>query len=274
MYRIPDNLPPGGIALLGVPFDAFSSFLRGSAQAPSVIRCQLRSGASNLSSESGLDLDSDGRWSDAGDLTLPDTLAAMDRIHEGALDLLQRGWRLLSLGGDHSITFPLVRAYAQVYGPLSILHLDAHPDLYDEYEGNRYSHACPMARIMEQGLARELVQVGVRTLNAPQRAQAERYGVRILDMRSWDHHAQLVLHGPVYLSLDLDVLDPAFAPGVSHHEPGGLATRQVLDIIQGFHGELVGADIVEFNPSRDTTGITAALAAKLLKETLARMLAM
>ena len=135
------------------------------------------------------------------------------------------------LGGDHAVTYPVVRAVAAIHGPVDILHFDAHPDLYDEFEGRRLSHACPFARIMEEGLARRLVQVGIRTLNAHQRAQAERFGVEIHPMNTFDAHSFVPdLAAPAYLSFDLDALDPAFAPGVSHHEPGGLTVRETLDI--------------------------------------------
>ena len=93
---------------------------------------------------------------------------------------------MLTLGGDHAITYPILRAYGPHYPDLTILHIDAHPDLYDELEGDRLSHACPFARIMEAGLARRLVQVGVRTLNPHQRQQAERFGVKIFEMRRLD----------------------------------------------------------------------------------------
>jgi arginase family enzyme len=152
-----------------------------------------------------------------------------------------------------------------------VLHLDAHADLYEDFEGDRYSHACPFARVMEEGLAGRLVQVGIRTLNRHQRAQADRYGVEVIDMRAWSAGVRPELGGPVYLSLDLDALDPAFAPGVSHWEPGGLSVREVITLIQGIGGRLVGADIVEYNPARDPTGVTAAVAAKLVKEIASRM---
>ena len=155
---------------------------------------------------------------------------------------------------------------------MTILHVDAHPDLYDEYDGDRLSHACPFARIMEEGLARRLVQVGIRTMNAQQRAQADRCGVEVIDMRAWSGGARPAVEGPVYISIDLDGIDPAHAPGVSHREPGGLSVRDVLDLVQRTNGPLVGADVVELNPRRDPEGVTAIVAAKLVKELAGRML--
>lgn len=265
------QVSPGTVVVLGVPFDANSSFLRGPALAPARIRETLHSGSMNLCAENGLDLSTDARWQDAGDLKL-DSKTAFDLIESAVANLLCRDARVLALGGDHSITYPILRAYARQYPELTILHLDAHPDLYDELDGNRYSHACPFARIMEEKLVARLVQAGIRTLNPHQRKQAGRFGVEIFEMRDWHPNVELHFDGPVYLSLDIDVLDPAFAPGVSHHEPGGMATRDVLRLIQHVDANIVGADIVEFNPVRDPAGITAAVAAKLLKEIAAKML--
>jgi len=138
--------------------------------------------------------------------------------------------------------------------------------LYDEYQGNRYSHACPFARIMEDNLAVRLIQAGIRTANTHQREQAEKFGMNIPDFSVSPDEVVSGLEDPLYISLDLDVLDPAFAPGVSHYEPGGLSTRQVLDIIHRIDVRIVGADIVEYNPSRDINGLTAMTAAKFVKE--------
>jgi agmatinase len=264
-----DRVKPGTVAVLGIPSDENSSFLRGAALAPARIREVLSSGASNLCAENGLDLGTEPRWQDLGDLKLDPGPAALKQIEAAVAALLEQDVRVLALGGDHAISLPIVRAYAREFDRLNVLHLDAHPDLYDEYEGNRFSHACPFARIMEEDLVRRLVQVGIRTMNPHQRAQAEKFGVNVIEAQCWRPGLELGFDAPVYLSLDMDVLDPAFAPGVSHHEPGGFSTRQVLQLIQNLPVPLVGADLVEFNPTRDPLGITAAVAAKLLKEIVA-----
>jgi len=116
------------------------------------------------------------------------------------------------------------------------------------------------------------VQVGIRTMNPHQRQQAERFGVQVIEMRDWTPDYPLALDGPLYLSLDLDALDPAFAPGVSHHEPGGFATQDVLRIIQRLNVPVIGADIVEYNPQRDLFDMTAMVAAKFYKELTACLL--
>ena len=146
------------------------------------------------------------------------------------------------------------------------------PDLYDEFEGNRLSHACPFARIMEAGLAKRLVQMGIRTVNRHQREQAQRFGVEVVEMRGLPAYEKLKAAGPVYITFDMDVLDPAFAPGVSHREPGGMSVREAIAHLHAIGGEIVGADLVEFNPVQDVTGVTATVAAKILKEILGKMI--
>ena len=184
---------------------------------------------------------------------------------------LDQNAKILTLGGDHSITFPIIKAFSERYPKLDILHIDAHCDLYDSYEGDKFSHACPFARIMENGLAIQLIQVGIRTLNKHQADQAEKYGVEIHQMKSLDLSTIPKFKNPLYISLDMDGFDPAFAPGVSHHEPGGLTSRQVINLIQSIDAEIIGADIVEYNPTRDFQEMTAFLAAKMMKELLGKM---
>jgi arginase len=258
--------------LVGLPYDASSSYLRGAAEAPPLIRAALESPHWNSWSELGRDLEAPGGLSDAGDLRLSSAEKAPSEIETGIVDLLAGGWRPIALGGDHSVSYPILRAVGRRHASLTILHIDAHPELYEEYQGDRFSHACPFARIMEEGLARRLVQVGVRSMNRHQRTQAERFGVEVIDMRSWVSGVRPTVDGAVYLSLDLDGLDPAFAPGVSHREPGGLSTREVLTLIQEAGGSVVGADVVEYNPRQDLGNVTAIVAAKLVKEIAGRML--
>ena len=198
---------------------------------------------------------------------------AFAAIESGVGALIDAGKRPVSLGGDHSITYPIVKAFARRHPGLTIFHFDAHPDLYDEFEGNRLSHACPFARIMEAGLVKRLVQVGIRTMVRHQREQAEKFGVDVVEMRDLPAYAKLKATGPVYITFDMDVLDPAFAPGVSHREPGGMSVREAIAHLHAIEGEIVGADLVEFNPVQDVAGMTATVAAKILKEILGKMIA-
>lgn len=263
--------PGPRIALAGIPWDENSSFLRGASEAPPLIRTALFSEASEIRSERGIDFPPE-IMIDAGDVPALSGRAMREAIEEFIGVLLGQGVRPLSLGGDHAVTYPILRAFRRVFPSLTILQFDAHADLYDSFQGNRYSHASPFARIMEEGLATRLVQVGVRTLEPQQRAQAARFGVEIVEMKDWRAGRELAFDGPVYLSFDLDALDPAFAPGVSHHEPGGFTTREVIDLLLTLQADVVGADLVEFNPRRDVGDLTANLAAKLIKEIAGLML--
>lgn len=260
------------VAVVGVPLDENSSFLRGPALAPGRIRAALHAGSMNLTTENGVDLGASADWRDLGDLTIGTGEAAFDDITRQLATLYAAGARVLTLGGDHSITFPIIRAVAASHPGLTILHIDAHPDLYDEFEGSRRSHACPFARIMEAQLAARLAQVGIRAMNAHQREQADRFGVEVIAMRDFHSDLSLDLRGPVYVSLDLDALDPAFAPGVSHHEPGGLSVRDVLGLLSRIEAPIIGADIVEYNPIRDHAEMTAMVAAKFYKELVGYLL--
>lgn len=231
----------GRPTLVGIPFDGQSSYLRGAGDAPPKIREAL-------------------------------LCDAFEAIEAGIGNLLDQGHRPISLGGDHSITFPIVKAFAARHRELTIIHFDAHPDLYDEFEGNRLSHACPFARIMEAGLARRLVQVGIRTATGHQRDQAKKFNVEMVEMRGLPAYEKLKTAGPVYISFDMDVLDPAFAPGVSHRESGGMTVREAIAHFHAIEGQIAGADLVEYNPVRDLDGMTATVAAKIVKEMLGKMI--
>lgn len=256
------------LALLGFPWDAGSSWRRGPARAPAVIRAEFERARSysNLTTEDGTDLARPGLLHDVGDVALTDDAAAARTAIEAAAGAqLHAGHRLLALGGDHSVTYPLLRAVHQAVGTVDVVHLDAHPDLYPEFEGNRFSHACPFARALEDRLIGRLVQVGIRTQNAVQRHVAERHNVEQVPMAEW-HLPRLEFTRPVYVSFDVDVLDPAFAPGVSHPEPGGLSVRDAIAVLQRIEGRVVAADLVEYNPDADDGGRTAVVCVKLLKE--------
>ncbi|WP_457553313.1 agmatinase [Desulfobacula sp.] len=266
------HIPENSICVLGIPFDQNSSFQKGPCLAPSRIRESYYSDSSNLWTEKGINLESMDHLYDFGNLEFNPGTDFCNHIAGTVSTILEKGGRLICLGGDHSVTFPIISAYAKKYDSLNILHLDAHPDLYDCLDGNIYSHACPFARIMEKKLAKRLVQAGIRTLTGHQREQAKKFNVEINEMKdglNW--LSELEFDGPVYLSIDIDCLDPAFAPGASHHEPGGMTTRDVINIIQLLKGNIVGADIVEYNPNRDLMSMTSMVAAKLLKEIIARI---
>jgi arginase len=259
------------IGLLGVAFDENSSYKRGPALAPPKIREAFFCDSSNLWTEDETYLGAEGIFADAGDIA-PLQADMPSETERAASQLHEAGLKVFAFGGDHSVTYPLVKAAAKFHQSLSILHFDAHPDLYDNFEDNPNSHASPFARIMESGLAKRLVQVGIRTINGHQREQAKRFGVEVLTMQNWRDVFKIQFNSPLYITFDMDCLDPGFAPGVSHHEPGGLSTREALSVIQALHVNIVAADLVEFNPMRDLSDITELVAAKIFKEIVAKML--
>lgn len=255
------------IRLFGLPTDINSSFERGAAAGPAAIRAMLWSDRGNMASELGPEIGADVVLTDDGDLPLTEDTAQDDAmIRRHIAHVHEDGDIPLALGGDHAVTFPLVEAAAACFGPVTILHFDAHPDLYDDFAGNPRSHASPFARICEAGHAKRLVQVGIRTLNSHCRKQAARFGVEILPMADFAPDRVPVLDGPLYISIDLDGIDPSAAPGVAHPEPGGLTVREVLAVLHKQTAPIVGADIVELNPGRDAGDVTAILAAKLVRE--------
>jgi agmatinase len=266
------KLQPGMVAVLGIPYDKNSSYMRGPALAPDVSHDALHSSSSNLCTENGIDLGTLDQWIELGNLSIQDETDVFKEIENTISNLITKDIKIISLGGDHSITFPILRGFATKYTNLNVLQLDAHPDLYDELDGNKLSHATPFLRSLEEGLIGRLVQLGIRTMTPEQQKRADTFNVETIEMKNWDSDSTLDFDGPVYLTLDIDCLDPAFAPGVSHYEPGGFSTREVLSIIQNINVPIIGADIVEFNPERDPSGLTAMVVAKLIKELIGKML--
>jgi len=262
-----NTLNTNDIGLIGIPFDENSSFLRGPALAPDLIIEAIGSDSANSFTEDLTDLNEHPRVKWCGNAALTDYLS----IEKPIAEILNQGAIPFSLGGDHSMTFQIMKAMAQKHPDLHIIQFDAHGDLYDELDGNRHSHACPFARIMESGLAKNLTQIGVRTMTQHQKEQADRFGVNVIEMKDWTADVNMNFDGPVYVTFDMDVLDPAFAPGVSHHEPGGLSTREAISMIQKLNANIVGCDVVEYNPTRDINGMTAMVAAKIVKELLAKL---
>lgn len=262
------------LKLIGIPFDANSSYKRGPAQAPKQIRLMDTDGSANRFCEHGVEIVEGVNYSDFGDIefTTQDSASAYLTIKERISEAIKGDHKVISLGGDHSIAFPVIEAHAAKYAGLNVLQFDAHADLYDDFEGNPYSHASPFARLMERGLLNSLTQVGIRTFNTHQKEQANRFKVNVIEMKDFNVDVINTLKAPLYISLDLDALDPAYAPGVSHHEPGGMRTRQLIEMIQKINVPIIGADIVELNPTRDINNMTAMVAYKLFKELASKMI--
>jgi len=256
--------------ILGFEWDASSSHARGAALGPTVVKCLLSSEASSSFSIGLVDMHEAIAGFDIPELS-PDGPGSRAIIERAVADALVKGESPLSIGGDHSITFPILKAVAAKRGPVNVLHIDAHPDLHHDYEGDPYSHASPFARAHESRLIAAHVAVGIRCWDPGSKAQADRFGVTILAPHELEQMPPAIFDGPLYLTIDLDGLDPAFAPGVSHPEPGGLSTSDVLALIRRAGAALIGADIVELNPERDPMLATARVTVRLIKEIVAAM---
>lgn len=259
------------VVSFGLPVDINSSYLKGAAMAPWEIKKMMFHDANNPFSETGVDLSRTEDFTSAGVLQFRPK-SWFEDIEASAALMAEFNRGPVFIGGDHSITYPILKGLSKHRADLTILHIDAHPDLYDEYDGNRFSHASPFARIMEEKLARRLIQVGIRTITTHQREQAKKFAVEVHDMMHWQGIPDLHLDGPVYITIDMDGLDPAFAPGVSHPEPGGLSTREVLNLVHQAGPHLVGGDVVEYNPKCDSGHMTALVAARLVRELAGAML--
>jgi agmatinase len=259
-------------SLLGIPHDDNSSYMKGPSEAPPLVRQMLYCEAYGDCSETGAAIVADGRIVDHGDIVFDEASDPWDVIERRVAQVVDSGNPLICLGGDHAITHPILRGVRRRHPRLTILHIDAHPDIYDAYQGNRRSHASPFARIMEERLADRLIQVGLRCVNDHHREQFQRFGVETIEASHCDRELRFDLATPVYVSMDIDALDPAYAPGVSHREPGGLSPRQVINWLHAINQPIVAADIVEYNPRCDISGMTAIVAAKLLKEIAGMMI--
>ncbi len=260
--------------LVGLPDDSRSSYLRGAAAAPEAIRQAYDGRCYNSCSESGEDLA--GQVFDAGDWESGATWDETARRYEQATrQVLQSGRTPYFLGGDHAVTIPVLAGFAELGTRIHVVQFDAHPDLYPQLDGDRFSHACVAARALEMSHVGSITQYGIRTMNPVQREVVEGSDGAVLVNPASSCLGELTppphwsRGDRFYVTVDLDGLDPSEAPGVSHPVPGGLTFRQVVGLIAKLPGPLVGMDVVELNPSRDPNHQTAVLAGRLLHEGMA-----
>jgi agmatinase len=210
---------------------------------------------------------------DLGDLEPLDSWASSTDLYRSTVESALNDKRIPFIaGGDHAITVPVVESFRVLGDRIHVIQIDAHPDLYSEFKGSPHSHACVATRLLEMDHVASVTQLGIRALNDEQSQQIVRFHDRLRLMFARDLTGPLPFlkhipdDAPVYLTVDADGFDPAFAPGVSHPVPGGLTSRQVLTLIQNGHWKLVGMDVVEVNPSTDINNATAVLAGRLLHE--------
>jgi agmatinase len=273
-----DSDPTLPLAFAALPCDQSSSIRPGSRDGPGRIRLAYDGRVYNATTETGIDLS--GAVSDLGSWEPEATWEATRATYTAkAAAVLGRGQSLFVAGGDHGITMPLGQALEVVGEQIHVVQLDAHPDLYPEYRGDRWSHACVAARLLEMEHISTVTQIGVRTLNHAQAEVARRHPGRLAIVEARDVGGGSILESgdlpdilrvgaKVWLTVDLDAFDPAFAPGVAHPVPGGLTPRQAIELIQESGWDLVGMDVVECLPERDEGDRTAVLAARLLHEAM------
>ncbi len=263
-----DNYEHSRLVLLGAPMDYTVSFRPGSRGGPQAIRA-ASPGLEEYSLAAGKDL-RDASFYDAGDLLLPlgNTQRSLQLIEAAAAEVWAAEKFPLLVGGEHLISLGALRAAARRHKNLAVLHLDAHADLRTEYLGEADSHAAVMYHVHHE-LGLEIFQFGIRSATAEEVAYAERH-THFYPFQVLEPLRQVLprLQGrPLYLSLDIDVVDPAFAPGTGTPEPGGITAAELLAAVS-LLSELtvVGADVVEVSPAYDPAGITAMLAAKVIRE--------
>jgi agmatinase len=281
--RLPrlDEVGRADVAVVGAPFDAGTSYRPGARFAPAHIRQSSRL-LRGYNPAQDVEPFATQQVADAGDISCNpfDIAEAVRQVEEGARALLRAGTKLVTLGGDHTIALPLLRAVAERHGPVAVVHFDAHLDTWDTYFGAPYTHGTPFRRASEEGLIDRTasVHVGIRgpLYAATDLSDDEELGFRVIHCRDVDDLGWRGVLGrirervggrPVYLSLDIDVLDPAFAPGTGTPEAGGLSSRELLAILRGFADMwLVSADIVEVSPAYDHAEITGIAAAHIAYE--------
>jgi len=283
--RLPrlSDVGSAAVAVLGVPFDSAVSFRPGARFGPAAIRA----GSKLLRPyHPGADVEPWGvhQVADAGDVACNpfDIEAAVSSVQVAAVEALSRAGLLLTLGGDHSIALPLLRAVHERHGPVALVHFDAHLDTWDTYFGAPYTHGTPFRRASEEGLLAldSSAHVGIR---GPLYARTDLAEDRALGFatvstmdvarrgvdEAVDRVRERVGGLPVYVSIDIDVLDPAHAPGTGTPEPGGLTSRELQMILRGLAGlPIVGADVVEVSPAYDHAELTALAAANVAYELL------
>jgi agmatinase len=286
--RLPrlDEVSDVDVAVVGVPFDGGVSYRPGARFGPAHVRESSRllrpyNPAQEVAPFGRLQV------ADAGDIAAnPFSIEeAVRQIEVGADELHERSGRLLTIGGDHTIALPLLRSVARRHGPVSVVHFDAHLDTWDTYFGAATTHGTPFRRAAEEGLLDPsgCLHVGIRgpLYAAADLAEDAELGFQVVPAREMEHLGtrgvierirERVGDRPVYVSVDIDVLDPAFAPGTGTPESGGLLSRELLAILGGFAGlRLVGADVVEVAPAYDHAEITGIAAAHVAYELLSAM---
>ena len=270
------------VAIVGIPFDGGASYRAGTRFGPRKIRelSVLLWGFNQVLKVFPTEVLKIVDYGDVGVIPV-DILATMDNITNEVKNILDEDVRVIALGGDHSITLPLLRAHNLKYGELAVVHFDSHPDTWEwEYENQPYSHGTPFSRALEENLidTNAYIQVGIRgsTTGPDDITDAKEMGAKVMTIdQVFESGIPTVINEihdiigdrPLYVSLDIDAVDPAFAPGTGTPEVGGLSSYQILQLVRGLQGlNIVGFDLVEVSPPYDHGDITSILAANLAFE--------
>ncbi len=259
------------IAIFGVPLDETTSFRPGTRFGPSAAR--EASHALELYSLRQKESLVPADHVDLGDLSLPlgSVKDALDVVRRASRDVLQKGQRFMAIGGEHLLTLALVESMLEVYPDLTVIQMDAHADLRQEFTGTQLSHGTVMRRVVDLLGSGRLFQLGIRSADKAELEETE--GLTEVHFNRVMEPLRGVLPRlagrPVYLSIDIDVVDPAFASGTGVPEPGGITSQELLDSLSMLKGQnIVGADLVEVAPAYDPTGQTGLLAAAIVRECL------
>ena len=288
MMRLPAQATAQGLdaCFVGVPFDLGTSHRSGARFGPRAIRAESTM-IRPYNMWSGISPFDSLQIADIGDVAINtfNLLKSVEIIEKAYDEIAGFGATPFTLGGDHTIVLPILRALAKKHGPLGVVHVDAHADVNDLMFGEKIAHGTQFRRLVEESLVEpsRVVQIGLRTTGyaAEDFDWPRQQGFRVVQAEHCWHQSltplmaevrQQLGDGPVYISFDIDGLDPAYAPGTGTLEPGGLTSAQAFEIVRGCHGlNIVGGDLVEVSPPYDHGGITASLAAYLLYEMLCAM---
>ncbi len=258
------------IVLWGVPLDETTSFRRGTCFGPERIRWASY-GLETYSPLFDRDL-SEIKFFDAGDIILPrgKLKESLRNVETFAYEFLKKGYKLIALGGEHLISLPLVKAAFRVFSELKVIQLDAHADLRDIYLGNELSHASVIKRICDFLPSQNIYQIGIRSGTREEFIFARKNtNFFPFDLKKALEALKEIRKDPLYLTIDIDVLDPAFAPGTGTPEPGGITPRELFDFLISLKDfNIISTDIVEVSPPNDVSDITSILGAKLVREIL------
>ncbi|MGR6836289.1 agmatinase [Syntrophomonas erecta] len=256
--------------ILGLPMDSTTSFRPGTRLAPYRVR-EVSEGIEEYSTYLDRSLE-EINFYDAGDVLIPfgNVVESLRRMEDIAREFLKNGKRLFSMGGEHLVTLPLVKAYHSFYPDLVVIQMDAHADLREEYLGERLSHATVMRHVVEELGAGNLYQMGIRSATREEMDFAARHTRLFFDqLPEVQDVAKIIGRRPVYLTLDIDVLDPAYAPGTGTPEAGGFSSRELLKVLHDFKClNIVGFDLVEISPPYEKGDNTSILGAKVMREAL------